>query len=74
MRFRSLQGPAITEIDSAYLRGRRRLIGDLPRAEFLRWEHIYNTIRPHQALGYRTPLQFLQDRAILPLSPSPSHM
>lgn len=19
------------------------------------WEHVYNTIRPHQALGYRTP-------------------
>ncbi len=25
-----------------------------------RWEHIYNTVRPHQALGYRTPLEFLQ--------------
>ena len=24
-----------------------------------RWEHIYNTVRPHQALGYRTPLEFL---------------
>lgn len=43
-------------------------------AELRRWEHTYNTIRPHQALGYRTPLQFLQDRAIVPLSPSPSHM
>ncbi len=21
-----------------------------------RWEHIYNTVRPHQALGYLTPL------------------
>jgi putative transposase len=21
------------------------------------WERVYNTIRPHQALGYRTPLQ-----------------
>ena len=27
--------------------------------ELLAWEHIYNTIRPHQALGYLTPLQFL---------------
>ena len=25
-----------------------------------RWERIYNTVRPHQALGYRTPLEFLQ--------------
>ncbi|SRR5579875_742378 len=23
------------------------------------WERIYNTVRPHQALGYRTPLEFL---------------
>jgi len=25
-----------------------------------RWEQIYNVIRPHQALGYLTPAQFLQ--------------
>ena len=25
-----------------------------------RWEHIYNTVRPHQALRYLTPLEFLQ--------------
>jgi len=25
-----------------------------------RWEHISNTLRPHQALGYLTPLQFLK--------------
>jgi transposase InsO family protein len=24
-----------------------------------RWEHIYNHIRPHQALGHQTPTQFL---------------
>ena len=29
-------------------------------AELLEWERIYNTIRPHQALGYLTPLRFLQ--------------
>lgn len=23
------------------------------------WERIYNTVRPHQALGYQTPQQFL---------------
>ncbi len=27
--------------------------------ELLAWEHTYNTIRPHQALGYLTPHQFL---------------
>ena len=24
------------------------------------WERVYNTVRPHQALGYLTPLQFLR--------------
>jgi len=28
--------------------------------QLLTWEHTYNTIRPHQALGYATPLEFLQ--------------
>ena len=28
--------------------------------ELLEWEHIYNTVRPHQALGYLTPLNFLE--------------
>lgn len=23
------------------------------------WERVYNTVRPHQALGYRTPLEYL---------------
>jgi putative transposase len=27
--------------------------------ELLAWEHTYNTIRPHQALAYLTPAQFL---------------
>jgi transposase InsO family protein len=29
------------------------------------WEYTYNCIRPHQALGYRTPLQFLKDNGII---------
>ncbi|MGD1213290.1 MAG: integrase core domain-containing protein, partial [Candidatus Acidiferrales bacterium] len=28
--------------------------------QLLRWEHIYNTVRPHQALRYLTPLEFLE--------------
>jgi len=28
--------------------------------ELLQWERVYNTIRPHQALGYVTPLKFLE--------------
>ena len=32
------------------------------REKLLKWEHIYNTIRPHQALGYLTPLRFLEQK------------
>ena len=34
---------------------------DLPTVQpaLRAWEQVYNTVRPHQALGYRTPLQFL---------------
>ncbi len=43
--------------------------------ELLEWEKIYNTIRPHQALRYLTPLQFLKQLGIIPnKDPSPSHM
>jgi transposase InsO family protein len=27
--------------------------------ELIGWERIYNTVRPHQSLGYRTPQQFV---------------
>ena len=30
------------------------------RVKLLEWERTYNTIRPHQALGYLTPLKFLE--------------
>ena len=35
---------------------------DLPdlREELLEWEEVYNTVRPHQALDYVTPLKFLE--------------
>lgn len=32
------------------------------RQKLLEWEHIYNTIRPHQALGYLTPQKFLEQQ------------
>jgi putative transposase len=35
-------------------------IADL-RAQLLEWERTYNTIRPHQSLGYLTPLKFLEE-------------
>ncbi|MGB3906068.1 MAG: helix-turn-helix domain-containing protein [Anaerolineae bacterium] len=37
-------------------------VADLNR-ELLAWEQIYNTVRPHQALAYRTPQKFLQEFA-----------
>ena len=30
----------------------------------LAWERIYNTVRPHQALAYKTPKQFLEEFAL----------
>ena len=30
------------------------------REELLEWEQVYNTVRPHQALGYVTSLKFLE--------------
>jgi len=30
------------------------------REKLLKWERVYNSIRPHQALGYLTPLRFLE--------------
>jgi putative transposase len=40
-----------------------------------KWEYTYNCLRPHQALQYKTPLQFLKDNGIVVKYPSPqSHM
>lgn len=35
-------------------------LGGLEEA-LLRWNQVYNTVRPHQALGYKTPQQFYQE-------------
>jgi len=32
------------------------------RGELLEREEVYNTVRPHQALGYVTPLKFLEQQ------------
>jgi len=32
------------------------------RQELLEWEQVYNTVRPHQALNYLTPLRFLEQQ------------
>jgi transposase InsO family protein len=32
------------------------------REKLLKWEQIYNTVRPHQALGYLTPKKFLEQQ------------
>ncbi len=39
------------------------------RNELLEWEHIYNTIRPHQSLNYLTPSEFLQQKKRRQVSP-----
>ena len=39
-------------------------IADLQK-ELVEWEHTYNTVRPHQALGYLTPWEFLQRRSCI---------
>jgi hypothetical protein len=45
-------------------------VGEL-NGELRHWEYIYNCVRPHQALNYRTPLQFLKDHGIVLPNPSP---
>ena len=40
------------------------------------WEYIYNCVRPHQSLAYKTPLQFLRDCGTVDteFTPPLSHM
>ena len=33
------------------------------RKELLQWEIVYNSVRPHQALGYLTPLKYVQQNS-----------
>ena len=33
------------------------------RSDLLEWEKVYNTVRPHQAMGYLTPLKFFRQSA-----------
>jgi putative transposase len=48
---------------------------DVLNAQLRQWERTYNTIRPHQSLDYRTPLQFLRRLGMLRAThPIPSHM
>ena len=37
------------------------------------WERIYNTVRPYQALGYLTPLQFLRGPGREACASRPNH-
>ncbi len=37
------------------------------RRDLLEWEKVYNTIRPHQALGYLTPKKFIERRQVSPI-------
>lgn len=41
-----------------YQRGGYRKTFDEQAQALTRWEHFYNFIRPHQALGYLTPMEF----------------
>ena len=38
-------------------------VADVNR-QALAWERVYNTVRPHQALAYKTPKQFLEEFAL----------
>ncbi len=44
------------------------IVGGVALLLFLGWragKEVYDTVRPHQSLGYRTPKQFLHELALL---------
>jgi hypothetical protein len=42
--------------------------------ELKKWGYTYNCVRPHQALGYKTPLQFLKNNGIINDYSNPSDL
>lgn len=48
----------LTDDREFYHRGNTFLSYEEQRARLLHWERRYNTERPHQALGYHTPMEF----------------
>ena len=50
--------------ESVVSRGPFRTVPELlfEEKELLEWEQMYNTVRPHQALGYVAPPEFLEQR------------
>ncbi|MGC1961189.1 MAG: integrase core domain-containing protein [Candidatus Sulfotelmatobacter sp.] len=59
-----LQTDGVVEVDThteEFYRSHSLLHGNEKLTRELRhWEKIYTTVRPHQALGYLTPLQLLR--------------
>jgi transposase InsO family protein len=50
---------------SSYDRTEAELRVEPLRGTLARFEREYNTTRPHQALGYRTPQQYLDERKVV---------
>lgn len=49
-----------TDQDEFYQRGNLRHTLAAMRARIKWWEHVYNDVRPHEALNYLTPREYLQ--------------
>ena len=50
----------LTDDQEFYQRGNSRLSYEEQKSKLLAWERRYNEERPHQALGYLTPMEFYQ--------------
>lgn len=50
----------LTDDKECWTRGNGYLSTEQQRQAIRKWEYIYNYIRPHQALGYLTPMEFYQ--------------